>query len=232
MSDEPYSLEEMAKAMEDAMGIAQQQVQAMYQQVMHQMSAFAGAWEQPMLPEPEPVVEQIPILANRFAHLMSRDGKVTLASCTFPDKPFGIMAEAECCMVSMDHAAPDYNCQCGFYAVPADQMPRHVMDYGYSYADRPAVRLQVELSGKVIEHDRGYRAQHQRVIEVMLPNLCLCGRQATTTWVYRGSSWSPEFTCGSCGPRWRLRIGHDLLTDDDLSAALGVPIVRGDVQAM
>jgi hypothetical protein len=56
---------------------------------------------------------------------------------------------------SYEHHAPAWDCSCGFYAVPADQL--HQWPY-------PGLVAEVELSGVVIEHDRGYRAEHQRVV--------------------------------------------------------------------
>jgi hypothetical protein len=62
------------------------------------------------------------------------------------------------------HGPPGLDCTCGFYA----------------YVHRPApeysiVVLEVELSGRVIEHETGYRAQFQRVLGCYLPPRCHSG---------------------------------------------------------
>lgn len=61
------------------------------------------------------------------------------------------------------HPAPVVDCTCGFYAM----------------RDREAVEpvggiavLEVELSGRVIRHERGYRAERQRVMSVAVDRLC------------------------------------------------------------
>lgn len=51
------------------------------------------------------------------------------------------------------HAAPDAECRCGFYALPDKPAPHP------TYAC-----LEIELFGRVIEHERGYRAEKQRVL--------------------------------------------------------------------
>lgn len=71
------------------------------------------------------------------------------------------------CTRDVTHQAPVLGCSCGFYAVPIGvATPRWFEDL--------SVDLLVELSGRVIEHETGYRAQHQRILEVRV-NRCPCG---------------------------------------------------------
>lgn len=72
------------------------------------------------------------------------------------------------------HDAPKLDCTCGFYAV------RNPDDLSVGYG---SVRLDVELSGRVIVHERGYRAQHQRVLRAHTPGCWFCGDESTVVWL-------------------------------------------------
>jgi hypothetical protein len=69
---------------------------------------------------------------------------------------------AECLAGSDDdHAVPDPDCKCGFYAVAV-----RVALW------RPALIATVELFGTVIVCEKGFRASHQRVVAVDVPAAC------------------------------------------------------------
>jgi hypothetical protein len=55
---------------------------------------------------------------------------------------------------------PGWNCTCGIYATKAEQ--RWGTGYGAIYG-------RVELTGNVVEHDQGYRAERARIIELFVP---------------------------------------------------------------
>lgn len=125
--------------------------------------------------------EDMPILAHRAARLVrkSRRGEFTFGSVA-RNAEFGIDADATCGMFEdmyniswgrYDHPAPDLNCSCGFYALPPDQPS--------TYSGDNYVNLLVELTGKVIVHSKGYRAEHQRVVECQLPPCYKCGTKAS-----------------------------------------------------
>lgn len=103
--------------------------------------------------------DPMPILAKRGAYLCYDfdTGKASFQSCNKSDE-FSVDADAECLMFR--HKAPRTQCSCGFYAVPSDEL---------CYPTIGGVRLLVELSGVVIEHEEGYRAQHQRILECQIP---------------------------------------------------------------
>lgn len=66
------------------------------------------------------------------------------------------------------HRAPDPTCACGFYARKERRTP-----------GRHTVALRVALSGTVIVHEHGYRAQRQQVVAVEIPrDPCWCGQPA------------------------------------------------------
>jgi hypothetical protein len=58
----------------------------------------------------------------------------------------------------MGHLAPDPDCSCGIYALkPGVPLPYYALR-------RVTVEGTVELSGRVIEATRGYRAEHARIL--------------------------------------------------------------------
>lgn len=70
------------------------------------------------------------------------------------------------------HDAPHIDCECGFYATKERKD-----------ADAMHATFDVELSGRVIHHEKGYRSQKQRVLRVVIPACegLLCTEPATTT---------------------------------------------------
>ena len=108
-------------------------------------------------------------------------------------RPTARVAHATCALA--DHDAPDADCSCGFYAVADDT---HLWRLG---ADEPELAvLDVELAGRVIEHDHGYRASHQRVTHVRFHGVCVrCGKRAETFAHRRFGSLVPS--CRRCARR-------------------------------
>lgn len=134
------------------------------------------AYEGPRLGRLPYSKEDLPILAVRKAGLAMVNGKLEFMSVA-TDFTFGLDADAKCRFSR--HKAPEPECECGFYAAPADK----ISHFGYE-----GVTLQVELSGRVIIADLGYRAEHQRVVGVLLPPCRMCGGEATGVWVEAASS--------------------------------------------
>ncbi len=72
-----------------------------------------------------------------------------------------------------DHDVPSEDCSCGFYsskeiefAVFLASMP-HLMGFSGSGRRAPVVLGRIQLSGKVIEHAIGYRAERARIAELI-----------------------------------------------------------------
>jgi hypothetical protein len=68
-----------------------------------------------------------------------------------------------------DHKAPVEGCHCGFYATKDLET---VVGFGLipglgPRGSRPLMMGRVLLAGKVIEHDRGYRAERAKVLDVL-----------------------------------------------------------------
>ena len=69
---------------------------------------------------------------------------------------------------SADHDVPDPRCTCGFHGVASKDADEIQGDY----ASARFVRIEAELYGRVVRHERGYRAEHQRVLSVSIPRRC------------------------------------------------------------
>lgn len=65
------------------------------------------------------------------------------------------------------HPAPHVGCSCGFYAVASDtELDR------LGPLEKDAVIVDVDLGGRVVEHELGVRAEVQAVRRVRVPNRC------------------------------------------------------------
>jgi hypothetical protein len=109
---------------------------------------------------------------------------------------------------------------CGFYAVPADLLPNWRRD-GYA-------SLLVELSGTVIEHEAGYRAEHQRVVQVTPPPCPGCGEPPVKAW--RNPASMDAGLVWDCGNHELLPMSSNApvmaMTLADIANLLGVPVVN------
>lgn len=123
----------------------------------------------------------------------------------------------------MPHSAPDPDCTCGWYALPLGvRAPTY--DHDRNYVD-----VLVELSGRVIEHESGYRAQHQQVLEVCVGQ-CWCGNDDVVALGFTGGGNFYHPVCRVCyklhyvensGSRVWNGFAYDL---DLIAKKLGVPV--------
>jgi hypothetical protein len=157
-----------------------------------------------------------PIEARKLARLGYDRGRVRLQPAFFRQLGDNYDAVAEATCPLRDHDAPDADCSCGFYAVADDTQ---LWRLG---ADLPNLAvLDVELAGRLIEHQHGYRASHQRTLTVRLPGSCTrCGKPAEMLHHQRFGAIVPA--CSGCARR--------PITLDAVSDALGVPVTFADAQ--
>lgn len=199
-----------------------------------------------MAPAIDTVHEDMPILAHRAARLVGGRGGMKLAALNRRDGnskllTFGVDEDAKCGCVDeeaiyrhsmrmamsyssssrLSHSfsracdpVPSLHGDCGWYAVPADVDAWH---------DDTTIDLLVELSGRVIEHEKGYRAEHQRVMEIHVPGCCYCGGRSEIAVFNSESAQLAGFTCGQCKP-----IGGNvsLVPVDAIERCLDVPVVH------
>jgi hypothetical protein len=151
-----------------------------------------------------------PIAARKLARLGVEQDRVVLRPAFYRQlgEAYGARAHASCAL--SDHEAPAADCSCGFYAVSDDT---HLWRLG---ADEPELAvLDVELAGRVIEHDHGYRASHQRVMSVQFHGVCVrCGKRADVFAHRRFGSLVPS--CRRCARR--------ALELHEVSESLDVPV--------
>lgn len=168
--------------------------------------------------EVETVQGDMPILAHRAAHLWLLRGVEPFGSVSH-NHNFGVEEQAECLNQTNIHEgepAPALVCDCGFYAVPLDAEP---------WGNDDSVVLMVELSGTVIEHEQGYRAQHQRVVECQVPSCMYCGADPEVL-VYDEDGRYCRSECA--GHRSNMGACETL---DRARARLGVPITVREWEA-
>ena len=96
------------------------------------------------------------------------------ASCWIGSDEFRASLDDELAWDGPDpHRAPGEGCSCGFYAMKElDGQLLHVAAMAAHGADRTrtdevSVLGRVELAGKVIEHEQGYRAERARIVELI-----------------------------------------------------------------
>ncbi len=105
------------------------------------------------------------------------------------------------------HPAPDPDCTCGFYGVTDE-----------SDADTGAVMLEVEFSGRIVVHEKGYRAERQRVLRVHV----LCCSHALCK---EPSVGLDEDRIGWCSEHKARRSNHWLCSLSKMEDLLGVSVV-------
>ena len=151
-----------------------------------------------------------PIAARKLARLGIEHDRVLFRPAFFRQlgESYPAVAQASCALA--DHEAPDSDCSCGFYAVADDTQ---LWRLG---ADEPELAVvDVELSGRVIEHDHGYRASNQHVAAVRFHGVCVrCGQRAETFTLRRFGGLVPA--CRRCA--------RHPMEQAAVSATLGVPV--------
>jgi len=88
-----------------------------------------------------------------------------------PRRPIDAWLVARC-IINVDHDAPDENCTCGFYGVKSlPMLERLLWGARVSIADSETVTYpvagRVDLAGKIVEHNLGYRAERMRIAELL-----------------------------------------------------------------
>jgi hypothetical protein len=152
-----------------------------------------------------------PIKGRKFARLVRRGDGIAFLPAFFQanSAPYRAASHATC-ELGEPHPAPDPRCTCGFYAVADDEQL-----WRLGTGDPELVVLDVDLSGRVIEHEHGYRASNQRVRQVSVPRRCVrCGREAQLLNKRMFGAVVPA--CTRCARR--------PLTLEEASEALDVPV--------
>ena len=144
----------------------------------------------------------IPIIAVKIANVVWPEGEDPRFQGVASKLFYGRDANADCCQVldgvrKLTHGpSPNFgSCGCGFYAMRPD---------AFGVASEAAsgyqgVKLTVELSGRVLVAEHGYRAEHQRVLSVEPRGCCACLSRPADWYMDNGSHLLPM--CNTCWTR-------------------------------
>jgi hypothetical protein len=161
---------------------------------------------------PEPLSS--PFRAFKIARLVLLRGRVRLAPLHRREGSPGFYDASgfAICEEGHDHQPPVWSCTCGFHAVGE---VGELWRLGWVRLDTPV--LEVELSGRVVQHQHGLRAGFQEVMEVRLADRChRCGVDATCIGSYsRRGPLGPS--CRGCARRGSFEFA-------DVERDIGVPV--------
>lgn len=134
-----------------------------------QRHARASAWR-----DHEPDTSLEPFRGHKVAQLIiGADDHAWLVGVT--SVRYGVDTLAQC--RRRDCTPPGLDCRCGFYAFRSRTRALDLLDrLSVQHPARSYVVLTVDLDGSVLEYERGFRAQRQRVLRIELPSRCVrCG---------------------------------------------------------
>lgn len=171
------------------------------------------------------VKENMPILARRQGtmrlwHPSQGQLETPFGAINSNFGVFGVTARAFC-GAGQRHPAPDPGCGCGFYSVPLD-LPL------FNQSRNDLFEMLVELSGTVVEHTRGFRAYHQRVLEIRLPRCQDCGERRDRVSYLTKTGQVMDSVHLACRPYVRELHGVEVMSLEDATRVLGVPLVHAD----
>ncbi len=75
---------------------------------------------------------------------------------------------ARCAKIPYKHKAPEYHCVCGFYAYKTIEYCRRELPFPLRDGIYQHIFGEVELTGKVVEHEYGYRSEKAQVRKLIL----------------------------------------------------------------
>lgn len=108
------------------------------------------------------------------------------------------------CVRSRPHQPPALSCECGFYAFLDRDRAVDLLARRSGYDGDIIVRAlcEAEFTGTVVEHEHGYRAEHQRILGVALLPWCadcaVSGRLTHARWLR--TDGRPALSLGDWGP--------------------------------
>jgi hypothetical protein len=159
-----------------------------------------------------------PLVGVKYGAVVSVDGVLRFESTTRRaqhSRCYDVESIA-ICQLGMDHRVPAWSCTCGFYAMKDREAL--LESWGEARLSHWAV-LTVELYGRVIEHERGWRSARQTVVEAAWEDHChRCGQARATGFGFVKDRPGPLVPlCPECG-------GKALLTVSEVSGRLGTDV--------
>jgi hypothetical protein len=130
------------------------------------------------------------------------------------------------CQGTEQHDPPHRDSSCGFHSAVHDPVSWLLPD---------AVLLDVELFGRVIRHERGWRASRQRVLGAAFPRACREYRHredgadlVTLPSRVLGGWWTVGSRCQPCSQRLRTPTEGRPITMGELAGILGTEVSWAD----
>jgi hypothetical protein len=103
------------------------------------------------------------------------------------------------CQAGREHRPPAWRCWCGFYAT--FDLAHLLEIWQRENVDRSTALLEVELSGRVVEHRAGWRAAHQVVLAARWNTRCAhCGEAASGFTLPARTGRPVVQVCARCDP--------------------------------
>jgi hypothetical protein len=169
---------------------------------------------------PEPVAADEPIVGLKYAAVVIDDeGEFRFQSTTSRSghaRCYDVEGRAVC-QSGREHRAPSWRCTCGYYAMGDAATLRTAWER--IGIDPDWAMLEVELTGRVIEHDRGWRGQRQTILAAVWDDRCSrCGQATATGFILPtrfGTAVRP--VCRPCGRR-------EWTSPADLAGRLGTEV--------
>lgn len=171
------------------------------------------------------------IKAFKIAHLVVNQHGTNLrlrsAAYDYTIKPDDVAT----CQSRGGHTPPKLTCTCGFYAYRSVAELHHYGIIGkYTSKVQGEVILEVDLLGKIIEHDNLHRAARQRIMQVHLPGECStfgCNNDPDVM-VYEVSPGNPGIAyCMTCSLEVLNEIGGDGPLGPSTAKALNAAEIAG-----
>lgn len=150
-----------------------------------------------------------PVLGVKYGAVVSVDGVLRFEATTRRaqhSRCYDVDAFAVC-QLGMDHRVPAWSCTCGFYAMPT--LKALGESWGEARLDHWAL-LTVELFGRVVEHERGWRAARQTVLEAAWEDHChQCGKTTAAGFGFIRDRPGPLVPlCRECGHKGLMSVGE------------------------
>ena len=150
-----------------------------------------------------------PLCGVKYGAVVRVDGTLRFSATTrrAQHSPCYDVEAAAVCQLGMDHRAPAWSCTCGFYVMPDEDAL--VETWGDARQAHWAL-LKVEICGRVVEHERGWRAARQVVVEAQWDDRCQrCNRTRADGFGFVGSRPGPLVPlCRSCAGRTLWSVGE------------------------
>ena len=150
-----------------------------------------------------------PLSGVKYGAVVRVDGQLRFSATTrrAQHSPCYDVEANAVCQLGMDHRAPAWSCTCGFYVMPDEGALLET--WGDARQSHWAL-LKVEISGRVIEHERGWRAARQVVVEAQWDDRCQrCNRARADGFGFVGSRPGPLVPlCRSCAGRTLWSVGE------------------------